>query len=452
MNGFLLSKDVANICSYLGECTAILFFSNHLKCEYRHKTLGLALLFLSALSFLYFRFFGEAITAPDYSVNSLIRQFSRMTLHLFAVFGYILFSRKTPWKNALYWAAFFTVLYLNVQNTKNAAILPVQPLNIISPYRQLVSYGSIVLEWISVVLICHFIDPSSVKKTSKGQWSFAAVSLILEVYIKWSLITINVEQRLYERSYDLVWFAFLAGTGVLFILVLYETNLERQKKIAQAEAEALRMKFSMEHIKHSMQANNDIQRLYHDMKNHMLAMQGLADDSPALKRYLSDLLHQLQDYETLISTGNPTVDAILSQKIQQTSADHILFNIVLNLRDLSFMRESDLVTILGNAVDNAVEAVRKIPDPDKRLIYIKSSHFANMKVLRISNQFEDKIRKESEDLLTSKTDVLMHGIGVKSIKKAVEHYGGSTSIEYDNEKKWFRLLVMIPMAIDLRSE
>lgn len=106
MIGFLLSKDTVNIFSYLGECTAIIFFSNHLKCNYRHKAFGLALLFLSALSVLYFPFTGGHGIALEYSVDSLIQQFSRMGFHLLTVFGYILFSRKITWKNALYWAAF----------------------------------------------------------------------------------------------------------------------------------------------------------------------------------------------------------------------------------------------------------------------------------------------------------------------------------------------------------
>lgn len=444
MTAFLLSKNITNLLSYLGECAAIICFSNHLKAKSERRHTCLAFLSLAMLSFLYFQPASFNVAPVDYSLGSLLRQFSRMSLHLLAVFGYTLFNRDTAWEKALYWASFFTVIYLTFQNARNAAVLLVQPIGVISVYRQIISYVFVVLELAIVMLICRFVDFPSVRKIHGGRWSFVAVALMLEVYIKWSLITIGAQQLLYDRAYDLICFAFLSGTGVLFILVLYETNLERQKKAAAADAENLRMAFEMQNVKRSLQANNDIRRLYHDMKNHLLAMQSIAEDTSALKNYLSDLLNQFRDYEIQVSTGNTTIDAILSEKIQRASTEHILFNVVLDLQDLSFVKTVDLVTILGNAVDNAVEAVRKMSDDQKRFIYIKSNQFANMKIIRISNQFNDEIKRENENFPTSKPDAHMHGIGLKSIQRATERYGGFASVGYDNAEKWFRLVIMIP--------
>ena len=110
------------------------------------------------------------------------------------------------------------------------------------------------------------------------------------------------------------------------------------------------------------------------------------------------------------------------------------------------MHTTDIVTILGNALDNAVEALQMMPEGQDRIVYLKSVTYANMLVLRISNQFCGKLSVKNGMLHTLKSDADMHGIGLKSIEKAVKRYNGNMETQFDNNGNWFRLILMIPVS------
>lgn len=162
--------------------------------------------------------------------------------------------------------------------------------------------------------------------------------------------------------------------------------------------------------------------------------------------YVDSLLHELADYDACVSTGLPTLDPFLSEKLYQAKLEQVQFNVCLDLRMLNFVAYTDLISIFGNAVDNALEAVRKLPPGTERTILLKSSCFANAVILRFGNPYAGKLCKEGNQLLTGKTDQAQHGIGLKSITRAVERYGGSVDVDASKEEKWFELTTMIPFS------
>ncbi|MBQ6314440.1 MAG: sensor histidine kinase [Mogibacterium sp.] len=168
----------------------------------------------------------------------------------------------------------------------------------------------------------------------------------------------------------------------------------------------------------------------------------MAGSEGEIDAYLKELLPQFEGYETQVRTGSQTVDAILSEKIQRAYSDGIRFNICLDLAGLGHIRSVDLVTIFGNAVDNAVEALKKT-EGDKYL-YIKSTTFANNVVIKFENRFSGEIALKNGRPVTSKRDSDMHGIGISSIENAAGRYGGTVTVKADNENKQFTLIVMLP--------
>ena len=131
--------------------------------------------------------------------------------------------------------------------------------------------------------------------------------------------------------------------------------------------------------------------------------------------------------------------------MHRASLDGIRFNLFLDMKPFSHVQTADLVTIMGNAVDNAIEAARGLPK-EQRIVYIRSSRFANMEVLQFSNRFAGELRQEEGRLSTTKADAQSHGIGLSSIEHAARRCGGSVSTQIDHGEKRFTLLVMIPGA------
>lgn len=110
---------------------------------------------------------------------------------------------------------------------------------------------------------------------------------------------------------------------------------------------------------------------------------------------------------------------------------------------LNFMNPLDLVCIIGNALDNAVEALERIPDKKRQIISVKIAPVSNLVQILIENTFDGKMKTADGQLLTRKRDAQNHGFGVRSIRATTEKYGGyaSTATEGDN----FILNILIPI-------
>ena len=130
----------------------------------------------------------------------------------------------------------------------------------------------------------------------------------------------------------------------------------------------------------------------------------------------------------IIETGNPIIDAILSEKIHTarergiTVKDEIFISQGIEIDSL------DGCILFGNIMDNAIEACAKIPSEEERKIRIKMTSKADMLICRFTNTVHKEILID-KNLKTTKDNAEMHGIGVKNIKKSVEKYGGTVSFE-----------------------
>ena len=102
-----------------------------------------------------------------------------------------------------------------------------------------------------------------------------------------------------------------------------------------------------------------------------------------------------------------------------------------------------ICTIFGNALDNAIECERKIPDKEKRLIHVTVSQQKNFLILRFENYFEGQLDYNEGKLVTTKKEKEFHGYGIKSIRYTVSKYEGALSI--DTKDNWFDLKILIPM-------
>jgi len=110
---------------------------------------------------------------------------------------------------------------------------------------------------------------------------------------------------------------------------------------------------------------------------------------------------------------------------------------------LGSMSSMDIATLFGNALDNAIEASRRIDDPAKRLIKLALFRQGQMVVIRIDNWFDGHLNTDAGGRLTTiKQDTVRHGSGVKSIQWTARQYGGQAITQVENH--WFTLTVLLP--------
>ncbi len=225
----------------------------------------------------------------------------------------------------------------------------------------------------------------------------------------------------------------ISSISIAFFLRVY-MNLkekENQFKLMQQQSREMLMHYQEREL-----SQQNVRKMYHDIKNHLAVLKEL----PLNERnaYLPNIQAVISDYEKFPSTGNQVLDVILSDKMALMDTLGIRFSHNLKLDDTMLLENIDIVTIFGNAIDNAIDACTQIP-MGERFIKINSASGRGMLIVKISNP---TILKDTKNLKTRKEDQDNHGIGLQNIKMSIEKYHGEMTTEIQDEV--FSLSILLP--------
>lgn len=434
----------ANVFNLICEAALILYFFRRLPSRENSRS-RFAPLVLLAFALVYFSSAPLQEAAAVFSLSNLLFQTLRCVYHIAVVFVYLMLAKEIAIKKGLYISCIYTVIYMVTLNVRLIIqdITDVQSLSPVVGFFVNISHNPILL--LLLIIALKFIRFEKIDKIEIYNFVFQAIWLFLTIYFKWAMLTGNITSDIGLPFSTYVAFSLIASMAVYVVMIMYEYNQFVKKKNVELQVERVTMQYEMQNLNREKRTNEDIRRLHHDMKNHLLAIKTLNGNNEEIDDYLKQLIDDLEPYESNIKTGNETVDAIISEKNHRGKLDHIEMNVCMDLSSLSYLNPADLVCIFGNALDNAVEALKKVKSENK-IIYMKSTKLANYTVIRVSNQFSGTIHEEGGRILTEKEDKENHGIGLYSIKKSVEKYGGNIKTSFDNEKGWFRLIIMLPEA------
>ena len=98
--------------------------------------------------------------------------------------------------------------------------------------------------------------------------------------------------------------------------------------------------------------------------------------------------------------------------------------------------------MMGNAIDNAIESVSKLEDPEKRVIQIALYSEGALLMIRVRNYYEGELDFDGALPVTTKGETDYHGYGLKSIRHTAENYGGTVRIQAEDH--YFTLQILIP--------
>ena len=160
--------------------------------------------------------------------------------------------------------------------------------------------------------------------------------------------------------------------------------------------------------------------------------------------YLDEIERSIQIYDSTIETGNEVLDTVLTEKSLYCEQHQITMTCVADGSKLGFLDGVDVYAIFGNALDNAIESVSKVPEPEKRLIAVSVWSRSGLLLIQVENYFEGTLAFEDGLPVTSKEDKDYHGFGTKSIRYAVEKYDGCMGIYPENNLFLLRISIPIP--------
>ena len=196
---------------------------------------------------------------------------------------------------------------------------------------------------------------------------------------------------------------------------------------------------------------DEVQNIYqtmrawrHDYHNHMQAIKALLSmgKKEELSDYLDNLEKDLDSIDIAIRTGNVGLDAILSSKVSIARKNDIEVNCTAKVPADLKISDVHLCAIVGNLLDNAIEACEKITEgSEPRFIRIYIGLFKSQLYISVSNSTCEKHRRRLSELVTSKLGE--HGFGLRRIDKLAEKYDGY--VNRKNEPGIFATEVMLPL-------
>ena len=276
-----------------------------------------------------------------------------------------------------------------------------------------------------------------VKLDSKVIKSYFALGVSLITVLITNLLSqwmAYVGNDLYHNIYDslLCVMLLIAQYGLFCISELVKKNQdmklvlhmsEEQHKMSQENIELINMK--CHDLKHQIEAIRDLQ------------------DSNRMEESLKKIENSIMIYDSILKTGNPTLDTILTEKKLICEKHGIRFSFIVDGASLGFIDEEDIYALFGNALDNAIENVTELEDIENRVISIRLVTKGKILSVHIDNACKHEITFKDGLPVTTKQDKRYHGYGMKSIKFIVEKYGGNMSVFVKDGM--FNLNITIPV-------
>lgn len=193
----------------------------------------------------------------------------------------------------------------------------------------------------------------------------------------------------------------------------------------------------------------EIQNMYrqvrgwrHDYRNHInnMKIQLSEGNYDKLSDYLNELADDLDTVDSVIKTGNVMADAILNSKLNVAEKMNIKLNVKANVPDKLPMSDVELCSMLGNILDNAVEACGTLPE-EERFMRVYIGKLKGQLYLSVQNS-AGKVRKSKNTYLSTKDGE--HGYGLFRIDRIAKKYGGY--VNRQNEEGVFATEIMVPLC------
>ena len=250
-----------------------------------------------------------------------------------------------------------------------------------------------------------------------------------------------------DQKQEMAFFVIAFGLTGMNIVVFYLINdiLKRERQLQESQLFQLEVKNQTSMYRSISENFSQQRKKTHEFKNQIVCIDSLIRKKAfnELAEYVSTLSSSLSKEMDYITTHHVIVDAILNTKFQEMMEQNILF--VFKINDLSDIKisDEDIVVILSNLLNNAIEAC--VQCQSEKVIKLKFVNEEESVVISVKNTYEGKIVYDGEEIKSSKVDnIEEHGIGIKNIVETVKKYGGSYAIQDREKESEFYFSILIP--------
>lgn len=156
---------------------------------------------------------------------------------------------------------------------------------------------------------------------------------------------------------------------------------------------------------------------------------------------LKSLRSAIRIYDATLKTGSDILDMLLYKRQGFCQENHIKITCIADGECLSFLSPSDQYSLFNNALENAIEAVLSLPDPEMRIISLTVEQKNGLVSIHVTNYFNRSCTIEDGLPQTTNEDVQHHGYGTQSLRYIVQQYNGRISFETDDGIFYLHILL-----------
>lgn len=250
-----------------------------------------------------------------------------------------------------------------------------------------------------------------------------------------AVITLSEQSVLAIADDTLDMWTLLSVILMMSVLVFYiSRQYEMEKELARLKSEQaglLERDYAALNQAYAVNA-----KLFHDFHNHIGVLQQLLSRQKTKEaaEYLNALQEPVREMAGNVWTGDETIDYLINSKASKAKSDGTDFRIQVEFPRRTNLKSADLCAILGNLLDNALEAARQVPEREKRYIRLTIRRINQMIVIKVENSYASghvsPLMEKDGALKTTKEDNGLHGWGLKSAQTAAEKYGGCVLTSY----------------------
>lgn len=367
--------------------------------------------------------------------------FSQYTvfIDLLITFVYAMLFLQSRW----YWKVFLIGIYtVALLGTSVLAmgffvnILKVDAVRLVSagdPFRiAMIMVAKLLLA--AVVAVAAVFKAHVMLLQKMGVWILMAPCLTISL----GVLLFKIIVEFYKQTADIVWIIWLllliCALCIMSFWLAYGAYQGKQQK-KRSEYLRKQMKVQQQTYKHQYENIRKIRKTQHDMKHRLVVIEQLliGKDYERAQSYTKEFLAELDDVKEF-KYGDNALSTLLLIKEETARERGVRMEINADAVNTTRVSEMDLTMIMGNLLDNAIEAAEKVEDHPEVYVIIKTK---SVLYISVKNRVKDTdIIKTGRPDYTTKENTLLHGFGIACIRELVDRNGGRLDMEASDG--WFR--------------
>lgn len=388
------------------------------------------------------------ITVGAYAVYAVLCVFSPIPIvnvTLFFVVNTVLIA--LGWKRSILFSALNGVILTAFMMFSELLVGVVFDINVGASHTEmtqeeiyiLMTFSKLIY-FICVAIFRHFTTEERDKVSVKDEIMFLILPIATCVFFNtFARIRLQVDTKGHS-ALIIVSLLFIAANVSVYLV--YNMIADKNAKIRSLARDEHKREIDYRSYELLKERYDDLRGMIHNFEKYCNNIEGLIEsDVDRAKKEIKSFRSKNKELLLVEPTNNKALNVILDQKMRECTAKGIEFELDIQNVDLSYINELDTVTVFSNLLDNATEACAGAEVKRIRLeIFTVNEAYAAVRIVNTCG-FVPEMR--GGGFVTTKEKTESHGIGLKSVQRALNIYGGKMKCEYDKEKKIFSTTILI---------